>query len=231
MMTVNDIRIDFKNLLAAEKFVTDKNGSQVLEIIGASFIADEKSIFGEVSDDYVSRELQWYKSMSLNVNDIPGKVPEIWKSIASPAGFVNSNYGWCIWSPDNGNQYDNCLNELIKYPESRRATMIYTRPTMHADCHKDGMADFMCTNVVNYLLRDGKLHGVVQMRSNDALFGYKNDRAWAEYVLRSLVDDYNEITKLNIMAGNIYWNAASLHVYSRHFYLVNSSPKYTEVYG
>jgi thymidylate synthase len=55
------------------------------------------------------------------------------------------------------------------------------------------------------------------MRSNDAVFGYKNDYAWQKHVLQELVNElgwYNQI-------GDIYWNVASLHVYERHFKFIN----------
>jgi len=100
--TVEDIRNYFKDALALEEFVIDKTGVKTIELINASFIADEESIFGEPNHDYIRREIDWYLSKSLNVNDIPGKVPEIWKQVADNKGNINSNYGWCIFSPENG---------------------------------------------------------------------------------------------------------------------------------
>ena len=220
MNTVNDIRLEFSKLLKAGKFVTDKSGVRTVEIISASFIADGHTIFGTPSSEYINRELEWYKSMSLNVNDIPGKVPEIWKRVATPDGRINSNYGWCIWSKENHQQYQHVLSELIANTESRRAIMIYTRPTMHEDFCKDGMSDFICTNTVQYVLRGGQIHAIVNMRSNDAWAGYRNDRAWQEYVLCELVSDYNRLTESKVGIGNIYWNVGSLHLYSRQFYLI-----------
>lgn len=213
-MNVRDIRIELYNKLINEDFVTDKTGVKTVEIMNASFIANEPAIFGTVNQEYVERELEWYKSMSLNVNDIPGDTPAIWKMVADKDGFINSNYGWCILSKENGDQYENVANELVRNPDSRRATMIYNRPSMHKDYNKNGMSDFMCTNAVQYLVRDGKLNALVYMRSNDAVFGYKNDYAWQEYVLKSLCEDVNR------PIGNIYWNVASLHVYERHFDLI-----------
>ena len=189
--------------------------------MNASFIADDSIIFGSVNEDYIKRELDWYKSQSLNVNDIPGGTPEIWKQVSSKDGFINSNYGWCIYSKENGNQYNHVKSELSHNICSRRATMIYNRPSMHIDYNANGMSDFMCTNAVQYLIRDGKLHALVYMRSNDAVFGYKNDYAWQKYVLQQLVNDLNN-NWMNIKEGNIYWNVASMHVYERHFYLVDN---------
>ena len=220
---VSNIRNIFKEKLKMEDFVIDKTGVKTIEIINAAFFANEPSIFGTVNQDYVQRELEWYKSMSLNVNDIPGGPPEIWKMVANPNGYINSNYGWCIYSQQNGNQYENVLNELIKNPLSRRATMIYNRPTMHDDYNKGGMSDFMCTNAVQYLIRNNKLNALVYMRSNDAVFGYKNDYAWQKHVLEELVIDLRNEWLDDIQIGDIYWNVASLHVYERHFKFVDGT--------
>ena len=99
--------------------------------------------------------------------------------------------------------------------------MIYTRPTMHTDYCRDGMSDFCCTNAVQYLIRDSKLHVVVQMRSNDLIFGYKNDRAWQVEVQSRLLKDLNLKGENAYTAGDIIWNVGSLHVYERHFDLIN----------
>jgi thymidylate synthase len=211
---VNMIREEFKWLLANEFYIEDKSGVKLLEIVNASFVADEPSIFGKPNDSYIEREIEWYKSMSLNVNDIPGETPAVWKQVATPDGRINSNYGWCVWSRENGEQYNNVLRELKQKPTSRRATMIYTRPSMWVDYSRDGMSDFMCTNAVQYVIRDQSVHAIVQMRSNDVFYGYRNDYAWNEYVLKMLSHD------LDVSPGIIYWNVGSLHVYERNFNLV-----------
>ena len=214
---VSNIRRMLAEKLANEDFVIDKTSVKTVEVMNASFIADEPAIFGTVNEEYVARELEWYRSMSLNVNDIPGGPPAIWKMVATPEGLINSNYGWCIYSQENDDQYLNCLAELKRNQDTRRAVMIYTRPSMQWEFGKDGMSDFMCTNTVQYLVRDGKLNALVYMRSNDAVFGYKNDFAWQKYVLESLCKD------ADIPIGNIYWNVASLHVYERHFNLIENN--------
>jgi thymidylate synthase len=212
--SVKDVRQTFIELKASETFVTDKTGVSMLEIVNASFVADEPAIFGTVNQDYVQRELAWYQTMSLNVNDIPGGPPAIWKRVADKDGYINSNYGWCIWSPDNGHQYDNVVQELRSHSDSRRAIMIYTNPLMWYKYNENGRSDFMCTNAVQYMIRDGFLHAVVQMRSNDVVFGYKNDYAWQSHVLDKLCGD------LSVKRGLIHWNVGSLHVYEQHFDLV-----------
>lgn len=215
MKTIKEIREAFVEKLEEADYT---NGT--IELIGETFIADEDSIFGEVNQDYVDRELTWYLSESLNVNDIPGTTPKIWVEHASDNLEINSNYGYLVFNEKNGNQYMAVLSKLISDETTRQGTMIYTRPSMHDDWCRDGMSDFVCTNTVQYLIRDGKLDIVVQMRSNDVVFGYRNDYAWQKYVRDQMIKDLQSFD-VNVTAGTIYWNAASLHVYSRHYKLVS----------
>lgn len=221
---IEQIRNAFLDAYTSGEFITDKTGCKTIEIIGASFIADEPSIFGEVNEDYVTRELAWYLSQSLRVADIPGEVPKIWQQVASKGGLINSNYGYLVWHEKNFSQYQNVLLELKSNPNSRRAVMIYTRPSMHYEYNADGMSDFICTNAVQYQIRYGHLHAVVQMRSNDAWAGYRNDYAWQVYVQNALADD------LGVLPGDITWQVGNLHLYERQFYLIEHYAKTGEIY-
>ena len=89
MQNVNDIRGELYDLLKTQQFVTDKTGVKCIEIVNASFIADEETIFGKLTE-YVHRELAWYKSTSLSVHDIPEPIPDIWLKVADKHGFINS---------------------------------------------------------------------------------------------------------------------------------------------
>lgn len=211
MLTVGNIRQLIIDKYLDEDFVIDRTGAKTIEIIGATFLAEEDHIVRKPAYEYIKRELQWYESESLNVNDIPGETPQIWKDIASTEGEINSNYGWCIFSEDNGSQYAHVERELRNNPNSRRATMIYNRPTMHVDMTRDGMNDFMCTYANTFYIRDGLLHSHYLMRSNDAVFGYNNDYAWAKYVQEKLAAD------LEVSTGDLIWTASNFHVYERHF--------------
>ena len=210
----SDIKHYFINALAREDFVMDRSGQKTIELIGASFFADQPAIFGTPNQTYIDKELQWYKSQITNVNAIGGKVPEAWKYAANDYGEVNSNYGQIIYSDKYHHQYGRVLDELLENPDGRRASMIYNRPSIWEEYNENGKSDFICTNAVTYYIRDDKLHCVVQMRSNDVVFGYKNDYAWQQYVLKTLASD------LGIEPGYITWQVQNLHVYERHFHLV-----------
>jgi len=216
--TVSDVRDYF---CAAKRNpycqTTDKTGVKCLELIGASFEATEPAIFGTPNVEYIMKEIEWYKSMSLNINDIykgEKPPPAAWQYAATADGMIHSNYGYLIFHEENGNQYDNCLQELKDNPNSRRALMIYQRPEIWAEYDLMGCSDFICTNSVAYYIRHGKLDCSVSMRSNDVVYGYKNDYAWQQYVLLNLAND------LGLEAGKMIWQVQNLHVYEKHFDLV-----------
>lgn len=217
--TVENIRQELAERYFHDVFVTDKAGGKTVEIIGSSFIADEDSILGVPNLSYIEKEIEWYTSQSRRVFDIKD-TPEIWKKVSDLNGDINSNYGWCVFSDENHNQLGSVISSLKENPNSRQAIAIYTRPTMHTDAFANGRHDFMCTNTVQYVIRDNALSAIVNMRSNDVIFGYRNDKAWQSYVLeivhKRLLETYPEL-KL----GDLYWQTGSLHVYERDFYLLD----------
>lgn len=216
MITIEAVRDFFIHELHNENFTIDRTGAKTIEMIGASFIADEVAIFGKPNEDYIDAEIEWYDSQSTNINDIPygEEPPKAWQYSANEHGEINSNYGHLIWSDKYYNQFEKVVNELEENPDSRRASMIYTRPSIWHEYNENGKNDFICTNSVTYYDRDSKLHAVVQMRSNDVIFGYRNDYAWQQYVLHQLA------WELHMDAGDMHWQVQNLHVYERHFDLV-----------
>jgi thymidylate synthase len=167
-------------------------------------------------------ELEWYKTQSLNVNDIPKGAPKMWKMCATKDGRINSNYGWCILSEENCYQFEHCLNMLTNDIHTREACMIYNRPSMQKEYNKDNMHDFMCTFAVQCFLNedvDGTLlldYQVFQ-RSCDAVFGYCNDYLWHAKVQEELANALCDTLDRAVYPNNIIYNCGSLHVYERHF--------------
>ena len=219
LFSCNNVRQMFGELFDKKVFIQDKTNVPMLEILNAQFVANETSIFGKIDDEYLKKELDWYNTQVNNINAMDSPVPKLWASTAGSNGETNSNYGWAIYSSQNWSQFQFCLNELTKNPTSRRAIMIYTRPSMQTDYNKNGMNDFMCTNNVQYFIRHNRLETIVNMRSNDAVFGYKCDRFWQMTVRDKLFYDLKEIYK-DLSRGSIVWNVGSLHMYERHFFLV-----------
>lgn len=209
MNNVKEIRNIFIDKLQKKDFV---NGT--IEILNANFVADEGIIFGTLNKKYAENEHNWYLSQDLNLKSFNGIVPKIWENICDKNKNVNSNYGYLVFSDENFNQYKAVIDELKNNIFSRRAIIIYTRPKIHKDAIKNGMNDFICTNTVQYLYRNNCLNAIVNMRSNDAIYGYKYDFLWQKYVLNRICED------LRIDSGIIYWNVGSFHIYEKHYYLI-----------
>lgn len=212
---------DIKNTLTIKYKNNQLDGLGNVSIISASFIANKPYIIREPNQDYIERELKWYLSESLNVNDIPGDTPTIWKQCADKDGLINSNYGWTTFSKDNYNQFDKVLQELSNNEFSRQGIIIFIRPTMHEDSKYNGRHDFICTYCYNFKIEKdidntNKLYMMVNMRSNDAVFGYNNDYAFADYVFNRMLTELQ--TKYpNLQKGCMFWKADNFHVYPRHF--------------
>lgn len=214
-----DIRRYFQNALLKREFTLDKSKCNMIELIGASFLADSPTIFGIPNQLYIDKEIAWYDAMSTNIFDMQDP-PKQWVATANKEGDINSNYGYLLYHHDNHNQYTHVFSELLANANSRRACAIYNRPSMWLDYDARGKNDFVCTNAVTYYIRNNQLHAVVQMRSNDVVFGYKNDYAWQSTVLQRLVNNLNHHLEAQLKTGTIVWQAQNLHVYERHFDLI-----------
>ena len=73
------------------------------------------------NEEYAEAEWQWYKSGDPHIStlgDIYGKVPEIWKRMADPKGYVNSNYGY-QW--ERNRQLSKVMRMLKDNPDTRQA--------------------------------------------------------------------------------------------------------------
>ena len=59
---------------------------------------------------------------------------------------INSNYGHLIWSEKYFSQYENAVTELENNPDSRRASMIYTRPSIWQEYNENGKNEQQITS-------------------------------------------------------------------------------------
>lgn len=173
---------------------------------------------------YVKSELDWYKSMDLSIIGHEGiESNPTWQSCCTKdeKKQINSNYGWCVFSEENGSQYDECLNVLKKDKTTRNAIIVYNRPSIYKDYKRDGMHDMICTLASQFFIRqiDGEdtLIMVHYMRSNDIRYGFIcSDLAWNCFVYQNMYEDLKEIYP-NLKTGFIKWTSNSMHLYNRHF--------------
>lgn len=211
---------------------TGSNASQAagqegyVELLAHQILLDPYSPYIYLSKDfstpkkYVKSELDWYKSMDLSIIGHEGiESNPTWQSCCTKdeKKEINSNYGWCVFSEENGSQYDNCLEVLKKDKTTRNAIIVYNRPSIYKDYKRDGMHDMICTMYSHFFIRNNKLMMVHNMRSNDIRYGFIcSDLAWNCFVYQNLYEDLKE-TYPDLEVGQIIWTSDSMHLYSRHF--------------
>ena len=195
---------------------SSKGDSRAIELLNQSITIDDVyqiNIYNpkrKFNVRYALLEFMWYLSQDQNVRNI-GKAASTWKDIASVDGLVHSNYGVCLH-----NGWDRVVNELVRFPESRRAVIALNQPDVDY-----GMKDVPCTMFVQFFVRDDKLHLIWNMRSSDFAFGFCNDVAVGMLFLQMMRNELMERTDIPwIGLGSFTYNATSLHCYEPHWHLL-----------
>ncbi len=189
-------------------------GEKTVELMNfkCTFAVDDDGIINiddlfKTSKKYVEKEMEWYLSQNPNGTEI-AKHAQIWSTASDENMMTNSNYGYLMFSPQNGYQFKNVVKTLREDPQSRRALAYYTNPFMHYT----GGHDHVCTMYVAYTMRKGRLNAYVSMRSNDARFGLiGGDLGWQIWMLKLIAEE------LDVSVGVVNWHAVSMHLYERHF--------------
>jgi thymidylate synthase len=155
-------------------------------------------------EDYAEAEWQWYLSGDKSIymlEEIYGKVPEIWKRMADPLGHVNSNYGY-QWKRND--QIGYVIDLLKREPNTRQAAIsIYDGKEIDKYTY-----DTPCTYAIQFTIMQNKLHMCVTMRSNDLWYGFCND----QYQFSKLQEMIAK--EINMDMGTYYHFAHNLHIYN-----------------
>ena len=203
----------YRNALIKTMNMPLNSDTVAFEWCGACITFEPHEHIEGTSERYVKHELDWYNSQDLSIIGHQGiEKNTIWKSCAADNGHINSNYGWCIFSEENGNQFQHAVIALKRDSLTRQACMYYTRPTIHKEWNdgKHAKHDMICTCYTTSLIRHGFLEHHVHMRSNDIWYGLRNDLAWQQHVQELLAKE------LNTPCGLIRWFVDSLHLYKRN---------------
>ena len=156
------------------------------------------------NQDYAEYEWHWYQNGNRDASEIAERA-KIWKQMMVPGTTeVNSNYGY-YWNYNN--QLVKVIDELKRNKETRRAIVVHY--ILHEiDRYK---YDTPCNDVLNFYIKDDKLHMTVFARSIDLVFGFCND----QYTFAKLMEHVSRKTKYPV--GQMHWFITNLHVYPRHY--------------
>lgn len=157
--------------------------------------------------DYAEYEWDWYRKGDRDAKEIAERA-KIWKNMMVPfTTEVNSNYGF-FWKYNN--QYVRMIEELKSNKESRRAMLVHYG-IFELDRYKH---DTPCNVVLNFYVRNDKLHLTVFARSIDIVFGFCND----QYTFAKLIELV--CRDLSVEIGSMHWFITNCHVYPRHYDLM-----------
>lgn len=163
---------------------------------------------------YLASELVWYLHWNLNTSNI-SKYAKLWGNISDEYGNAQSNYGYLVFGRellDGSSQYDWALDSLLNDKDSRQAIVRYN----HDMVQIEGIKDFICTLNQQFFIRDNKLIGITNMRSNDLFYWFSYDIVWFSLVQQSLYIDLKHHYP-DLELWEMYFNAWSAHVYEPMF--------------
>ena len=114
-------------------------------------------------------ELLWYLADSDDLDFIQYYIP-YYKELYKKNESVYGAYGPRLFCMRGQNQIENVI-KIIKSPNSRRAVI----QLFNAEDIEKHNTDTPCTCTLQFMNREGKLHMVTNMRSNDAFLGLPHD--------------------------------------------------------
>ena len=150
-------------------------------------------------------ELLWYLSGSDALEFIKEYVPAYRDDAVN--GVIHGAYGPRLRRMRSGiDQFDSVERLLTAKPGSRRAVIQLFNAEDIATQHKE----IPCTTTLQFLVRDGRLHLSVTMRSNDAYWGLPHDVFCFTMIQEMMA------RRLNAELGEYYQYVGSMHVYDKH---------------
>lgn len=152
----------------------------------------------------------WYKNANAYDKSILDCFPEYAHCIDDNHKHFNSNYGVYAYKYGGLNF---CVKELKKNHKSRRACFCINNNSVAQD---DSEIDKLCTNAIQFFIRDARLEMIVQMRSSNfiKLLPYDAFMFSVFYfeVYKALKEKY-----VILRPGNIHMQIASLHYYNANY--------------
>lgn len=202
--------------------VLESRAGKSAEILGFSAKMESVSnnfLFNEVrnlSPYYACAEFLWYLSMTDDTSFLQIFAPG-YKRFCEDGIHAFGAYGqrWGYYQGLYPNQIDAVIEVLKAHPESRQAvvTMWNSDDLPHAVLVDK--KDLPCTLSLQFLLRNGYLHLVATMRSNDVWLGLPYD-VFCFTQLQNLIADI-----IGSSVGSYTHNAGSMHYYEKDFEKIN----------
>lgn len=212
--TIDDVWLKcFENVKDNINEQESRDGDVVWEVINAHLTITNPiknmshNKIRDMSIKYALGEYLWYHSGTNLLRPIQAYTKG-WDRMSDDGIHVNSNYGNLIKHKYGFDQFNLCVEELKLNPNSRRALIHYKWPF---DFVNFPSKDVPCTISQQFIIRDNKLHSIVNMRSNDLWNGLPYD------VFFFTNTQIEMAMLLNLDVGIYMHNVGSLHMYKRDY--------------
>ena len=169
---------------------------------------------------YAAAELLWYLSGERDIKRVVAYAPQ-YARFAND-GMAHGAYGW-RWSNDNAyhdaaamigvsptSQLDTAARLLKDKRATRQAVVTMWNAGDLVCATHSPKNDLPCTLSMQFILREGKLHMIVTMRSNDLWLGLPYD-VWSFTCIQRIVAD-----AVGVALGTYTHQVGSLHLYKRN---------------
>lgn len=195
---------------------SDSRIGNTLEIIGWSgVLTDLEYTFlcnprRKLSASYAAAELIWYLSGEANINRIRFYAPQYEQ-------YAEGNIAYGAYGERLKNNIRNCdqmrlaIKMLNTSPASRQCVLSMWRPDDMLMAYEQKHKDLPCTLNWQFFMREGELHMVTNMRSQDVWLGMPYDIFVNTCMMRLLAND------LQVKMGTYTHNCGSLHIYEKNW--------------
>lgn len=196
-------QLSFKN-----EFTPKPRGMLVNETLGGQYRVPIPAYLDlknrEVNVKFMFAEAAWIISGSNKLSDITPYMKSYGK-YSDDGVFMRGAYG-----PKIVDQLGYIVDTLEKDNDSRQAVLNIWR-------ERPGESkDIPCTTQMQFFIREGDLHLVVTMRSNDIVLGFTYDVFTFSMVAKS-IQLLLKSRGIEVNLGDLFVNAGSLHLYETHF--------------
>jgi thymidylate synthase len=216
------------DLLNSPEYTCSPRGMEIREITDCALVI-ENPVFAmyenerrSTQEKYIAAEFLWYFAGRNDLSFIE-RFAKFWQHVANEDGTLNSAYGNLIFTKKNEHnisQWEWAYNSLVEDKDTRQAIMHFNMP----EHQRRGNKDFVCTLTGIFQIRENKLNFTVNMRSNDAILGTPTDIPFF-CVLQIQMLELLKSTYPDLELGTYTHFAHSLHIYERHFQLVEEMLK------
>ena len=203
--------------ILARGHMVEPRGMSTQELLGVSFVLENPRArlttlkTRRWSPGLAVAELLWNIRGDTAVEPLAFYNPR-WRDFANPNGVVEGScYGAKILqkNSEGRSQWMNVRDLLVEDKSSRRAVFNFRKEKNVSEKTND----MSCTNTMQFIVRENKLHAFVSMRSNDVIWGVPYD----VFLFTSLQELM--AIELGLELGHYHHSAASMHIYARHFEL------------